>query len=209
MNRFILALLIILSCAVLPKIAFAKLDTCDETTYCDEDKDKGIVNGLIKKTGCQVTDEKALDACRTEKGGSACDVSDFRGTGEKVCTCIYQTIVSGSCINPGGTKNTTTEVGNVFDTIKSPVTGPIGYGKTGIMNIIGKVIQMFYIVAGIGAVFMFLWSGLQLVISGGDKEALGTARKRITWAIIGLVVLALTFPILKVLGDTLNIPIVG
>ena len=42
--------------------------------------------------------------------------------------------------------------------------------------------------AGIAAFIYLLWGGFQWITSGGDKEALDKAKKRITHALIGLAV---------------------
>ena len=52
--------------------------------------------------------------------------------------------------------------------------------------------------AGIIAFFMLLAGGLQWVMSGGDKEAVEKARKRITNALIGLAITLSVFAILYI-----------
>ena len=48
---------------------------------------------------------------------------------------------------------------------------------------------------------MVVISALQWIVSGGDKEAVAKARSRLTYAIIGIVLLALSFLILRVIGQ--------
>jgi len=91
---------------------------------------------------------------------------------------------------------------SVFGNIKPPPEIlAIGSGSAGISNIINKIIQLIYVVAGIIFVFMIIISALQWILSGGDKEAVAKARGRLTWAIIGIVFLALAFVIIKVIGQ--------
>ncbi len=177
------------------------LDTCDEKSYCERNAD-GSEKGFIRKSGCRI-DAKFEKECADmeERFGKGC-----RESTRKVCVCHYETIVANSCGNPGGTKDVSNNLDSVFGRIAPPIPG-LNTGIMAINGVIGKVIQLIYMIAGIGVVFIFLWSGLSLIISGGDKEALGTARKRITWAIIGLVLLALAFPIMRILGEALNIPL--
>ncbi|MDO8638582.1 MAG: pilin [Candidatus Daviesbacteria bacterium] len=77
----------------------------------------------------------------------------------------------------------------------------LGPGAEGINNLINKVVQLIYALAGIIFVFMIIISGLQWILSGGEKEAVAKARGRLTWAIIGIVVLALAFVIMRVIGQ--------
>lgn len=52
---------------------------------------------------------------------------------------------------------------------------------------------------------MFVWGAVDWILSGGDKEKIASARKRITTAIIGLVLLSLTFVVMVVVGQILGI----
>ncbi|GEM_PF-894669 len=93
-------------------------------------------------------------------------------------------------------------VDSVIGTIKPPdAVAKIGFGADGLTNFISRAIELIYIVAGIIFVFMVIISALQWIMSGGDKEAIGNARNRLTYAIIGIVVLSLAFVIIRVIGE--------
>lgn len=66
--------------------------------------------------------------------------------------------------------------------------------------IIVNVITLFFAVGGIGVVIYFIWGALDWILSGGDKEKVANARKKMTHAIIGLVLLALSFVIINIVG---------
>lgn len=72
-------------------------------------------------------------------------------------------------------------------------------------TVVNNTITLFFTIGGIGFVIMILWGAVDWILSGGDKEKLAGARKRITTAIIGLVLLSLTFIIMLVLGQILGI----
>lgn len=76
----------------------------------------------------------------------------------------------------------------------------IGFGNVGIATLLNNTISIIFVLSGIAAVFMVLISAVQFIFSGGDKEAVAGARKRLTYAIIGLVILALAFWIVNVVG---------
>lgn len=62
----------------------------------------------------------------------------------------------------------------------NPLTGPNG--------IITKGLQIFVVILGITAVVVFMINGLKLITSGGDANAVKTARNGVLYAIIGLVI---------------------
>lgn len=67
-------------------------------------------------------------------------------------------------------------------------------------NIVSRAVTILMIVGALGSLFMVVWGGIDWIFSGGDKEKLASARKKITTALIGLAVLALSFFILNVFG---------
>ena len=47
---------------------------------------------------------------------------------------------------------------------------------------------------------MLIWGGIEWVLSAGDKEKVANARKRIIASLVGLVIIALAYFILKIVG---------
>lgn len=91
---------------------------------------------------------------------------------------------------------------NIFGNIIPPLSIiNIGFGSAGINQVLNVILQIIYIFGGIIFLFMIVISAVQWIVSGGDKEAVGKARARITYAIIGIVVLSLAFVIAKLVGD--------
>ncbi len=93
-------------------------------------------------------------------------------------------------------------------TIIQPNNGGIHVGtQTGpniLQTIISNVVTIFFTFAGIATLMMFLWGAIEWILSGGDKEKVGAARKRIVNAIIGLVLIALAFVIIRVIGQIID-----
>src|SRR4030095_4225570 len=54
-------------------------------------------------------------------------------------------------------------------------------------TLIKNVITILFSVGGIGFTIMILWGSVDWILSGGDKEKIAGARKRITTAIVGLI----------------------
>lgn len=67
-------------------------------------------------------------------------------------------------------------------------------------TVVGNAIMVIFILGAILLIFYLLWGGIDWIMSGGDKEKVANARKKITSALIGLVILAFTFFIASILG---------
>lgn len=78
-------------------------------------------------------------------------------------------------------------------------------GQNYLEILISNVITLFFTIGGLGFTIMILWGAVNWILSGGDKEKVASARRRITTAIIGLVLLSLTFVIMLVAGQILGI----
>lgn len=72
--------------------------------------------------------------------------------------------------------------------------------NTGLNTLLGNSLTVVFAVAAILVLAMLIWGGVEWVLSGGDKEKVGNARKRIISSLLGLVVIALAYVILKVVG---------
>jgi amino acid transporter len=59
--------------------------------------------------------------------------------------------------------------------------------------------------AGVAALFFLIWGGISWITSGGEKEKIEEARKKIVYAIIGLVVILASFFIINTVGALFGI----
>lgn len=91
-------------------------------------------------------------------------------------------------------------VEHTFGTIvpPSPVAA-IGPGAEGIGKFFGNIINIIFIFAGIVFLFIVIISAFQWMTSGGDKENIAKARARLTSGIIGLIILSVSFIIVRLL----------
>lgn len=83
---------------------------------------------------------------------------------------------------------------------------PVGLpGYTDFSDFMNAALRLAFIVAIIGVLVMLIWGGVSWIISGGDKDAVGEARKRIVNALIGLAILAVAFAIANFAASFLGI----
>ncbi len=88
-----------------------------------------------------------------------------------------------------------------------PLDNPIGSGGavTVFSKFISAVIGVTTIVAIIWAIFSIITGAISIISSGGDKQALESARRRITMGIIGLVVVLVALVIIEFVGSLLGL----
>jgi hypothetical protein len=73
-------------------------------------------------------------------------------------------------------------------------------GLPAVSTFVNGAITMFLIVGVITCLAFLIWGGMQWTASGGDKAKVAAARSRITFAIVGLLVMLLSFGILGVMA---------
>jgi Na+-driven multidrug efflux pump len=78
--------------------------------------------------------------------------------------------------------------GGLFDDL-----GGFGTG----LNLLQVLFQFIFIFASVIAIIMVLYAGIQWVISGGDKTKIESARNRLVYALVGLVIVVLAFFIVR------------
>jgi hypothetical protein len=70
-------------------------------------------------------------------------------------------------------------------------------GQTSVESIVRTVIQMLGLLVGVVSVIMIIFGGFRFVTSSGDSAKIATARETILYAIVGLVVAALSQAIVR------------
>lgn len=76
-------------------------------------------------------------------------------------------------------------------------------GGTKVDSVIKSVVRILGVVAGILAVIMIIVSGIKYITSGGDSSKIAGAKNALVYAIVGLIIVALSQVIVRfVLGQT-------
>jgi cytochrome bd-type quinol oxidase subunit 2 len=74
-------------------------------------------------------------------------------------------------------------------------------GTTIIGSLLSNGFTAMLIVGAIILVIMIIWSGISMMTSGADKERVQTAQKRLTYAIVGFIILICVFAIAGFVGS--------
>lgn len=64
-----------------------------------------------------------------------------------------------------------------------------------------EIILWLLIFSGVVALFIIIWGGIRFITSGGDQKQVEEARKVLTYAVIGLVLILLSFAIVRFIAD--------
>jgi amino acid transporter len=96
----------------------------------------------------------------------------------------------------------------IFGTINPPSGMDIGKGDpiAAVGKVIGTVINLFIVIAGLTLLTFLLWGALDWITSGGEKEKVQKAQNKITNAVIGILLIFAVIIIFGYLaGDILGI----
>ena len=93
---------------------------------------------------------------------------------------------------------------NVFAQNITIIPPDQGYNDIG--DFITKALQLAFIVAVIVVLAMLVWGAIEWIFSGGQKEAVASARSRIVNALVGFAILAVAFAIATLAGNFLGFP---
>lgn len=66
---------------------------------------------------------------------------------------------------------------------------------------ISPLLQIVFYIAAFLAFYFLIWGAYQYILASGNKENLAKARARITWALVGLMVVFMAYFIAKFAAD--------
>jgi len=154
--------------------------------------------------GCKAAN--GVFTCATDPAAasiSACPKPVSKVEPADKCGCTEADYTAGKCKNgqavgPGGNGPAPNPANLPTDRLFNPL--PLD-------NITGTfivIVKGFLMILGIWAVIFIIVGGFRLVISAGNEEAVTAAKKTITWAILGLVIAALSFSIVAIVQNLLR-----
>lgn len=65
-------------------------------------------------------------------------------------------------------------------------------------SLLGNIINIFFLIAVLIALAFLIWGGIKWITSGGDKANVETARNHIIAAVVGLIIVFLSYFILNI-----------
>lgn len=81
------------------------------------------------------------------------------------------------------------------------ITPPGNVGFKTLSNFITNALGLVFVIGAFLVLIMLIVGAYEWIASGGDKEAVGKARNRIINALVGLIVLAVAFALVNLLGQ--------
>ena len=70
-------------------------------------------------------------------------------------------------------------------------------------TVISRLILIIFVVASLLAFFFLIYGGIKYILSGGNKDGTAAARGMIIAAVVGLVLVFLSFLIMKIVGTVI------
>lgn len=92
-------------------------------------------------------------------------------------------------------------------TINPNVVGLSGFNDLG--SLIGAILPVVISIAGLALFAYLILGGLKYITSGGDDKAIMEARKIITNAVVGMLIVFVSFWIIRILETVLGIEVTG
>ncbi len=90
-----------------------------------------------------------------------------------------------------------------------PVAGMPSGGDETLQSLITGGFTWAFIIITITALIFLIWGGISWIMSQGDKSKVESARKRITYAIIGLIVAFASYMIINTVGTFFGVKVLN
>jgi len=80
------------------------------------------------------------------------------------------------------------------------------FGQGGSLGLVGTAVTLLFVIAIVISLGFLIYGGIRWIMSGGDKSAVETARNTIVAAIVGLVIVFLSYFILNLVLGFFGLP---
>ncbi len=91
--------------------------------------------------------------------------------------------------------------------ILEPVAGEFNYPTGFLQAFVPKILTISLVIAAIVFVFIIIISGISWMMAGGDKQAIESARSRLTNGLVGFIIVLSVFAIAGFIGIVLGVDI--
>lgn len=94
----------------------------------------------------------------------------------------------------------------IFGTISPPTAiqkliGTDTTGTSGLNKFLSNLVILIYSLAAVVLIFMILWGAFDWMTSEGDKEKVASAQRKIINALIGILLFAVAFAVIRLVGQ--------
>ena len=151
---------------------------------------------------CELTEEPTESECTTSN--RVYDSTDLTCGG---CESGFEENDAGDCeetdtTTSSSTVSTSTSTTTTSTSATHALTNPLG--STDLRVVIGYIIKALLGLSGAIALFVFVWSGIMMMLAAGSPEKIKTAKASLTWATIGLVVIFTAYTLVYTLITALS-----
>lgn len=110
----------------------------------------------------------------------------------------YQFFNVYACHNPGKPLPSG-QLPHPFNQPPTPTSGPCPAGLTELEELFKNVISVIVGLGFVGTFVLLVWAGIKYLTSGGEPKAIQTAHQTVTWALLGVVFMAIAWIVLQLL----------
>ncbi len=89
----------------------------------------------------------------------------------------------------------------------TPRSAKINLNTDNLGSIISKLLPHIFIISGLLMAVMIIYGGFQLMVSGGDSEGIREGKAKITWGIVGFLIVFSSYFIVQIVQAIFNVQI--
>lgn len=82
---------------------------------------------------------------------------------------------------------------------------PPGIGTYTISTLLSTAVTILFIVAIVLTLFFLIYAGIDMITAGGEKQKVVNARNKLTFAVVGLIIVFLSYFIVNLIGTILGV----
>ncbi len=114
-------------------------------------------------------------------------------------------IIIGLCLTIGGSLLLPAlALAQETPSLPNPIGQKESGAQIGLLDVLLRVMQIALAAVDIFALFMFILGGFELLISGGNPNMIKKAKDTLIWATIGILVITLSYSILKFIFEEMS-----
>lgn len=183
----------------------ADMEKCYINNPVDGNTSGVCISGVCKSTSSGVPlDLSYANGCGPANGAFCGGLANDGG----FCTMdgsVCKSSVSGTSTPPGSMSGTSTPPSTMNGTgVEMPTFEETGLSDAPIRDILINLLRWLLMIVGILAMIGFVISGMQYMLAAGSESIMETAKRNMTYSIIGVIVVLGSFVIIQAIGVALQ-----